>query len=352
MAYSLGMSALAPDSPPKTLRPPAVERFRRFAWGTLGFNLLVILWGAFVRASGSGAGCGSHWPLCNGEVLPQSPSIATLIELTHRLTSGVALVLVVVLLVLAWRTFPKAHRVRKAAVWSMIFMLGEAAVGAALVLLELVGQNDSIARAWVMAAHLCNTFLLLSALTVTAWFTEGGGPLTPGKRPRLATLALWVQLAIMLLGASGAVAALGDTLYPTGDLVSELRDDFNRSGPLLKQLRVLHPLLAVIASLLVFHYTSRIRTARGISRSARRWAGYANLIVVFQLAVGTLNILLKAPTVMQLLHLLLADMLWIVVTIASLEALSEKPPAVPRETPREAPREAPPESLTTDLSHP
>lgn len=300
------------------------ERLRRLAWGILAFNLLVIVWGAFVRATGSGAGCGSHWPLCNGEVVPQSPSAATLVELTHRLTSGIALILVAVMLVIAWRSLPKGHRMRSAALWSMIFMIGEAAVGAALVLLELVGQNDSITRAWVMAAHLCNTFLLLSALTATAWFGQGGGPMIPRLRPKLAKLAIWAQLAVMVLGASGAIAALGDTLYPPGDLATELREDFSRGAPLLKQLRVLHPLIAVFTSLLVFHFTSRIRTTRGVRRSARRWAGYANLVVVVQLAAGTLNILLKAPVWMQLLHLLLADFLWIALTIASIEALAEK----------------------------
>ena len=56
----------------------------RFAWFTVFYNVLVILWGALVRASGSGAGCGNHWPLCNGQVIPVSPGWHTVIEFTHR----------------------------------------------------------------------------------------------------------------------------------------------------------------------------------------------------------------------------------------------------------------------------
>ena len=80
-----------------------MSRFARYGWGVLAFNLLVILWGAYVRASGSGAGCGAHWPLCNGEVIPRAPSVATLIEYSHRLTSGLALLGVLALLAWTWR---------------------------------------------------------------------------------------------------------------------------------------------------------------------------------------------------------------------------------------------------------
>ena len=97
---------LTPEGDASAARPRS--GFAAYAWAVLGFNLLVILWGAFVRATGSGAGCGSHWPLCNGEVLPRAPALATLIEFSHRLTSGVALLLVIGLVVGAWRGFPRA----------------------------------------------------------------------------------------------------------------------------------------------------------------------------------------------------------------------------------------------------
>ena len=107
----------------------------------LAYNLAVILWGAYVRASGSGAGCGAHWPLCNGEVIPRAPSIATLVEYSHRLTSGLALLGVVALMVWTWRVWGRGHPARRGALLSLIFILTEAAVGAGLVLFELVADN-------------------------------------------------------------------------------------------------------------------------------------------------------------------------------------------------------------------
>src|SRR5215210_628478 len=153
-----------------------MDRFARYSWTTLAFTLAVILWGATVRATGSGAGCGSHWPLCNGEVVPRSPRIETVIELTHRVTSGIALLLVIGLVVLAFRWRPRGHAARKAAGWTLFFMLTEAAVGAGLVLFELVADNQSIARALFMATHLINTFFLLGAMTLTAHFASGRAP--------------------------------------------------------------------------------------------------------------------------------------------------------------------------------
>jgi heme A synthase len=95
----------------------------------------VILWGAFVRATGSGAGCGSHWPLCNGELVPRAPQVETVIEFIHRATSGLAFLLVLGLFVLAWRVYPKGDLVRRAAALSFLFIVTEALVGAGLVLL-------------------------------------------------------------------------------------------------------------------------------------------------------------------------------------------------------------------------
>jgi heme a synthase len=145
-----------------------VNRLARFGWIVVAWNLVVILWGAFVRATGSGAGCGQHWPLywplCNGVALPRDPSLQTIIELTHRVTSGLALIGLLALLVAVWRHRPAGHPARRAAAWSMLFMLTEAGVGAGLVLFELVADNRSMARALFMAVHLANTFLLLGAM--------------------------------------------------------------------------------------------------------------------------------------------------------------------------------------------
>jgi cytochrome c oxidase assembly protein subunit 15 len=162
--------------------------FPIYALVVLGVNLFVILWGAVVRASGSGAGCGEHWPLCNGAILPQSHATATLIEFTHRATSGIALLLVIGLFWWSRRTFPTGHRARTGALWSLVFICSEALVGAGLVLLHLVGDNASPLRAMYLAAHLLNTFLLLAALALTAhWATHDA----PWRRPK-AGAAPWL----------------------------------------------------------------------------------------------------------------------------------------------------------------
>src|SRR5436853_6203595 len=100
-----------------------LDNTARFSIGVLCVNLAVIAWGAFVRATGSGAGCGSHWPLCNGEVLPRAPSVERIIEFSHRLTSGLSLLLVVALCVWAFRVHPRGHGVRRTSAAAVVFIL-------------------------------------------------------------------------------------------------------------------------------------------------------------------------------------------------------------------------------------
>ena len=210
---------------------------------------------------GSGAGCGAHWPLCNGEVIPRAPTVATLIEYSHRLTSGLALLAVVALLVWTWRACGAGHPARRGAVLSLLFILTEAAVGAGLVLFELVADNATMARAMFMAAHLVNTFLLVAALTLTAWWLSGGDAVRPGRRPAIALA--WGALAVGLLlsGVSGAVAALGDTLYPAASHAEGLTATLSPSSHVLLRLRALHPVIAVSAGVLLMFGASRLPAA-------------------------------------------------------------------------------------------
>src|SRR6478672_13461763 len=107
-AHTHAAAALSANSP----SVPADRRFRRFAWAVLAYNVLVILWGALVRASGSGAGCGNHWPLCNGQVIPVSPSLHTVIEFTHRMMTGGSAFVVLALLVWTFRGTVKGAAAR------------------------------------------------------------------------------------------------------------------------------------------------------------------------------------------------------------------------------------------------
>jgi heme A synthase len=302
-----------------------LTRFTKYAWFVLAFNLGVILWGAFVRATGSGAGCGSHWPLCNGEVLPRAQQIETLIEFTHRATSGIAFLLVLGMLIWAWRIFPRGHRVRSGALLSMLFMITEALVGAGLVLLELVADNPSTARASWISMHLVNTFLLLASLTLTAWWATGG----KSVRLHSGDINMWLLViglvGIIFLGISGALTALGDTLFPVTSLEEGIRQDFSPAAHFLIRLRIFHPAIAVIVSFYLILVISWItnKTKKEWNRSFGR---FTISIIMLQLFAGLINVILLAPVWLQLVHLLLADAVWsglILFTAATLSIESE-----------------------------
>lgn len=268
----------------------------------------MVLWGAYVRASGSGSGCGSNWPTCNGLVIPRDPRTATIIEFTHRLTSSVALLAVAALCVWTFRSFPKRHLVRRTAVLSVIFLLLEALLGAGLVLFEYVGKNASVGRAIYLSAHLVNTQLLLAALTLTAWFAGHAG-----SQRRSGPVAAALPLAL-LVSVTGAIAALGDTLFPSTSLAAGLRQDLSSTAHFLLRLRIFHPVLAV-GSAIIFGLIA-ISVIRGsASMQGKRAAWAVALLVVVQLYAGTMNVLLLAPAWLQIVHLLLANCLWIALVI-------------------------------------
>lgn len=296
--------------------------FAKYAWGVLAYNLAVILWGAYVRATGSGAGCGSHWPLCNGEVIPQSPQTATVIEFTHRISSGLALLLVVALIVWAFRLYPRGHSVRLGAGLSMFFMITEALVGAGLVLFELVDQDTSTARAIVIAIHLMNTFLLLAALTLSAWWASGNKSIQL-KGAGWLGLALGVGfLALLILGASGAVTALGDTLFPASSLAEGLQQKFSPTAHLLVRLRLFHPLIAVAVGAYVILIIGLFNT-RYSNPLAWKIGRIFTILYIVQLGTGAFNVLLLAPIWMQLWHLLLSDVLWITLVLFAAAVLAQ-----------------------------
>lgn len=288
-----------------------VNRFARYTWFVLAYNLFVILWGAFVRASGAGAGCGSHWPLCNGVVAPRAPQIETVIEFAHRLTSGLSLVLVGVLVVWGFRTFRKGHRVRKGVVAVFIFEMVEVLVGAALVLLGLVAQNVSLGRVLIMPIHLANTFLLLGATALTAWWAaDHSGPRLRGQ----GLIAFgWVfgLLGVVLIGMSGAVTALGDTLFPTTSLMAGVQQDLAPTAHWLIRLRVWHPVIAIAIALYVVAYLTPALVARRSAPAARALSRLLIALIAAQLVAGFINIILLAPVWMQILHLAVAASIWV-----------------------------------------
>jgi len=286
----------------------------RFAWGVVGYNVLVILWGALVRATGSGAGCGNHWPLCNGQVIPLAPRVDTVIEFTHRCMTGGATFAVIGLLVWTFRATVKGQAARVMAVASMVLLLNEALLGALLVKLGYVTGNQSMGRVVVLSIHLSNTLLLLAALTLTARLL-GTGQMRSELRLR-GKNALWAVIglaATLVVGVSGSLAALGDTLFPASSLRMAMEQDFASGSPWLLRLRGVHPVSAVIAAGFVLWLVAQARRA-GAGRLAMIVVG----LLGFQFALGLADVLLLAPVWMQIVHLLGADMYWVaLVTLAA-----------------------------------
>ncbi len=277
----------------------------------LGWNLLVVLWGALVRASGSGAGCGSHWPLCNGEVVPVAPRIETIIEFTHRAMSGVALVAVVALWLWSRRSFSRGDRTRKMALMSFVLLITEALLGAGLVLFNYVDKDASVGRAFYLSLHLLNTLLLLAALVLTAWFSRQGARQDPVRRSTLLIAALPIAA---LVSVTGAIAALGDTLFPAASLAQGFHQDFSGAANFLLRLRVLHPAFAILAAAYFVAVSIAVLRAR-----QSRLAIYVLVLALAQLCAGAINVILLAPIWMQITHLLLADSLWIGLVLLAVE---------------------------------
>ena len=296
-----------------------IRLFRIYAWSVLAGNVAVILWGAVVRATGSGAGCGEHWPLCNGVAVPKSPQIATVIELVHRLTSGLAVGLAVGLVVFSFRLFPKHHFIRRAAFAAIVFELMEAVLGAALVLLGHVAKDPSVARGYYLSLHLINTLLLLAALTLAAWAPERY-ELSPQIRLRAGfsewkVAVLAAGFGLLFLGVSGVIAALGDTLFHSVSFSQGFHQDFVPSAHPFVRLRVWHPVIASVVALglLALCYAARTKPIAWIL------AG----LTVTQIAAGLINLALLAPVPLQIFHLLLADAVWISFIILTAEILAE-----------------------------
>jgi len=287
-----------------------MRRLVTLAWAVLAFSLVVISLGALVRATGSGAGCGRSWPTCGGELLPELEG-ARAIEFTHRAFSGIALILVVVLAVLVWRHTGKGHPARVGVVLAVAAIIGEALIGAMIVLAEWVAEDTSVARAVSVPLHLMNTLLLLAALTLTIHWLRGGGRLSFRHNRRMAWMVAAGGFALLLIAASGAVTALADTLFPDEGLTG----DFSEDAHFLTRLRIVHPALAVLAAAIGWWAASRSGPVR--SGAARALP----VLVGLMLVSGGVNVMLGVPVWMQLVHLFLADLLWIAYVFASAQAL-------------------------------
>jgi heme A synthase len=289
------------------------RKFTWFAWTVLAYNLPVIVWGAFVRVSFSGDGCGDHWPTCNGQLLPSQMAKPMAIEYTHRIMTGLDIFAVAALCIWAFQAFPKKHVVRRYSLFSLLFLFIEALLGAGLVLFRYVAKDQSAGRGWYLSAHLTNTMLMLGCFTITAWLAYND-PATIRLRNMSRTMMAAI-LTAMFVSITGAIAALGDMLYPVVSLSEGVRQDFSSASTLLIRLRMLHPFIAVIGAIYIVLAAAQTMRGRDDDSPARMAGARVIFATVFQLALGALNLTLLAPIWMQLIHLIVADVVWIALVV-------------------------------------
>jgi cytochrome c oxidase assembly protein subunit 15 len=283
---------------------------RRFAWGVLAYFIAVILWGAVTRATGAGDGCGNYWPLCNGTVIQHSPSLDTLIEFTHRITSGISFFSVVGLMVWTFRTTVRENLARAASVASVVFTLVEAILGAFLVKLGLTAQSRSPLRAPYLALHFTNTLLLLAALTLTAHLlSRKTGYLRGRVRVNAPIAAIAAVVLLLVVGVTGSLAALGDTLFPATSLSAALRQDFSATSGWLLRWRWTHPTVAFLAGAFLIWLVVKA-AQRKTHWDNRSLALLVLILLAVQYGLGILDVVMLAPLWLQVLHLLGADVLW------------------------------------------
>lgn len=300
------------------------------AWSALVGNTIVILQGAIVRGTGSGAGCGSHWPTCNGTVVPVDPSLSTIIEFSHRLLSAAVLALGAWLLVRGLRARKERPGLAAYATLAFGFLVLEALIGGATVLLGMTGENTSVARGVWVASHLVNSLLLIGALAGTVVYARRDAPTYPlrlGAQANL-TVALTVGLGAMLLVMfTGGIAAMGNTIFPSESLAAGLRADFDPASHLLIRLRVLHPLIAIAAGTYLFVSLGLAWWLKPVP-AARRAAQALLIVYLVQLVIGVANLAFLAPLAVQVLHLSVAVAAYALLAATSIQILGGQP--VPR----------------------
>ncbi len=285
--------------------------FSRFAWFTLFYNVVVILWGVFLRASYSGDGCGQHWLTCQGEAIPSAPEIKTIIEFSHRLTTVLAGFVVVALAGWAFVKFPRGDRVRVFSLLSLVFIVIEGAIGGGLVLTGNTAANWTPTRPYWTAGHLINTFVLLTFLSLTAWCASNRNR-TWQRVPNKYYLILLTGATLLLLtGISGSMASLAHMLFPSVSIAEGIAKDLDSNSHPLLRLRIIHPLLSILTAVLLIFFTSWIRRTIQGDVEVSRWSKAVSTLVIAQVAFGAITLLTLAPILIQLGHLFLADLVWI-----------------------------------------
>jgi heme A synthase len=274
-------------------------------------SILSILAGAFVRATGSGDGCGSTWPTCKGKIIPQLSDTSEVIEFSHRSISGILLIVTLIIFIKS-RNMSKGTIVRTTVNFLTFFVVFEAAIGAVIVLYEWVGVNSSLPRIIAVPIHLVNTFGLLACYAALYKVLLNNFKNIKQLWDRR---FVFVAFLFLLSGATGSITALADVLFPSASFYEGLMEDFDRTSELLTRLRILHPLVATGLSVAL------IIESRKIQKDYKIDVKFLQLLVIVAVTLGVLNVLSNIVLLLSILHLAIADLLWISYIYVSMDKI-------------------------------
>jgi cytochrome c oxidase assembly protein subunit 15 len=300
--------------------------FTKYAIFSLAFNVLVILWGVFLRASKSGDGCGEHWLTCHGELIPSAPEFKTIIEFSHRISTAIDGIVMLILLGWAIRIWysqrnRQSRQILFVSAASMFFVLTEAAVGAGLVLTGNTAEAITVARPFWAIGHLLNTFILLAFLTLTVWFAAGERRFFLRGNERSILFIVIAVVGLILVGMSGSLAALSNMLFPSASITEGIAKDLSAASNIILRLRVSHPVMSILLAVYLI-FLSGFLKQRSNEAKVSKWSNWLSILVLVQIAFGAATLLTLGPIVMQLGHLLIADLIWIVFVLLAANSLS------------------------------
>ena len=298
------------------------NKLAKFAWITLFYNVIVVVWGVFLRASKSGDGCGKYWLTCHGEVIPTAVELKTVIEFSHRVMSGIDFFVVLGLLIAVLVYQKKYSQQKWFAILSFFFIVTEALIGAGLVLTGNVAEAITETRPYWAVGHLINTFLLLTFLTLLAWSLSTGKSIDLSKDSKFRTYGAAIFAGMIFVGITGAIAALSNMLYPSETIAEGVAKDFSAESPWIVRLRVFHPLGSVLVSVGIVFVCGWLKKRYEGNDKINKYASAVGLLTIIQVAFGALTLLSGAPMLTQLGHLLLADAIWILWVLTCAETLS------------------------------
>ena len=272
-----------------------------YAKAGLLFSIASILAGAFVRATGSGDGCGATWPTCKGKIIPALSDTSELIEFSHRSVSGVLLVVTLIIFAKT-RKFQKESLVRTVTNYLTFFVIFEALIGAVIVIFEWVGLNSSLPRIIAVPIHLVNTFGLLGSYAILYKILQDD---LQNIKNMFNKNFLLISSLFLLSGATGSITALADVLFPSASFVEGFLADFDRTSEVLTRLRILHPIISSTLSIVLYVYATGIRKKYNVSVKPLQ------ILILIAVFLGVINVLSNIVLPLSILHLAIADFLWI-----------------------------------------